>query len=374
MRPFLILAAAALVGLSLGACDRKEPEAAAPTPVRVQKVASRDLASALRYTANIEPDRSVNLAFQVSGYVTSILQRPGADGKPRDVQSGDVVTRGTVLAVVDEQPYRDKVEGATAQLGEANAALAKAAGDYKRATILYKQQSMTAPEYDSYIKEYQTAQSAVAGAKAQLNAADLDLQYCKLTAPLNGVILQRNIEVGGLAAPGAVGFVIADVSQVKAVFGVPAVVLGDVKQGSPMAIATESEPGRRFEGKVTAIAASADSSTRVFQVEVTVPNADGRLKPGMIASLAVAQGQAATGAVAVVPMAAIVRSHSDPKGYAVYLVSGAGDTPKVHLQDVQVGRILGDTIAVTGGLKAGAEVVVYGATLVHDGETVRVIP
>ena len=90
MRPSSILAAAALAGLALGplalgGCDRKEPEAAAPTPVRVQKVASRDLASALRYTANIEPDRSVNLAFQVSGYVTSIQQRTGADGKPRSI-------------------------------------------------------------------------------------------------------------------------------------------------------------------------------------------------------------------------------------------------------------------------------------------------
>lgn len=174
MRPPVLIAPTALAGLALaclalGGCDRKPPQAAAPTPVRVQTVESRDLASALRYTANIEPTRSVNLAFQVGGYVTSILQRTGADGKPRDVQSGDVVSRGAVLAVVDEQPYRDKVKAAKSQLDEAKAALTKAAGDYKRATILFKEQSMTAPEYDSYTKEYQTAQSAVAGAKAQLN-------------------------------------------------------------------------------------------------------------------------------------------------------------------------------------------------------------
>ena len=290
------------------------------------------------------------------------------------MQTGDGVANGTVLAVVDEQPYSDKVKGAKSQLEEAVAALKKAQNDIKRATILFKQQSMTAPEFDSYTKEYQTAEAAVAGAKAQLNGAELDLQYCKLTAPLDGVILQRNIEVGGLAAPGSVGFVIADLASVKAAFGVPDVVLGDVRQGSPMAITTESEPGRRFEGKITSIAASADSSTRVFQVEVTVPNADGRLKPGMVASLAVAKGAAQPGSAVVVPLAAIVRSAKDPKGYAVYLVAGEGDAPKVRLQEVSVGRILGDTIAVTAGLAAGARVVVYGATLVRDGETVRVIP
>jgi multidrug efflux system membrane fusion protein len=375
MRPNLILAASAVVtGLALGGCDPDEPKAPPPTPVRVQVVESHDLSASLRYSANIVPARSVNLAFQVSGYVTSILQRPGADGKPRDLQTGDAVENGAVLAAVDERPYQDKVKGARSQLAEAQAALAKGENDYRRATALFKEQSMTAPEYDGYKKEYQSAQAAVAGAKAQLDAAEQDLEHTTLIAPSSGIVLQRNIEIGGLAAPGTVGFVIADVSSVKAVFGVPAVSLGDVKQGSPMSITTESEPGRRFDGRITSIAASADSSTRVFDVEVTVPNADGRLKPGMVASLDIARETAPATAAVVVPLAAVVRSKSDPKGYAVYVATGEGDTPTVRLQDVTVGRILGNTIAVTGGLAPGARVVVYGATLVADGQTVRIIP
>jgi multidrug efflux system membrane fusion protein len=375
MRPNLMLAAGALAaGLALGACDPEEPKAQPPMPVRVQVVESHDLAASLRYSANIVPARSVNLAFQVSGYVTSILQRAGADGKPRDLQTGDAVENGAVLAAVDDRPYQDKVKGAQAQLAEAKASLVKGENDYRRATALFKEQSMTAPEYDTYKKEFQAAQAAVGGAKAQLDAAEQDLEHTRLIAPSNGLVLQRNIEIGGLAAPGTVGFVIADVGSVKAVFGVPAVTLGDVKQGSPMSIVTESEPGRKFDGRITSIAASADSSTRVFDVEVTVPNSDGRLKPGMVASLDIVRETAPSTAAVVVPLAALVRSKSDPKGYAVYLVAGEGDTPTVRLQDVTVGRILGNTIAVTGGLAPGARIVVYGATLVADGQTVRVIP
>jgi len=372
-------AAVLVSGLAVTACDDgSASKETAPTPVRVMTVQSYALTSDLRYSASIEPDKSVNLAFQVSGYVDSILQKTGADGKPRDVQSGDVVTRGTVLAVVDEKAYRDKVAGAKAQLAEATAKQEKANADYKRASILFKEQSMTAPEYDTYKKEYQSAHAAVAGAKAQLDAAEEDLQHCRLTAPLDGTILQRNIEVGGLASPGIVGFVIADIRSVKAVFGVPSVVLADVKQGSPMSITTDSVRGRDFKGTITSIAASADSTTRVFEVEITVPNGEGLLKPGMVASLVVPKGSAkkahASGAAVVVPIAAIVRSKTNADGYAVFLAEGKGDAATVKQQDVTVGRILGNTVDVTGGLEPGARVVVRGATLVNDGETVRIIP
>jgi len=375
MHRFFGIAACGLGSLlALGGCDDEKPAAAPLTPVRIEVVETHSLDSALQYSANIEPTKQVNLAFKVGGYVTWILQKTGADGKQRDVQTGDRVEAGTVLARVDAEPYQDKVKGAKSQLDQAKAALSKGEADYRRATALFKEQSMTATEFDTYKKEYQASTAAVAGAKAQLDDAELDLKYTNLTSPLAGIVLQRNIEVGTLAAPGSVGFVIADVRAVKAVFGVPAAVLGDVKEGSPMSITTESEPGRRFNGTITSIAASADSSSRVFNVEITVPNADGALKPGMVASLGVARGAAPAGSAAVVPLAAVVRSKTDPKGYAVFLADGTGDEPTVKLQDVKVGRILGDAIAVTDGLKSGERVVVYGATLVQDGQKVRVIP
>ncbi len=375
MRGLSGIAACGVAGLlALGGCDDKKAASAPPTPVRVEVVQTHSLGSTLQYSANIVPAKQVNLAFKVGGYVTWILQKTGADGKQRDVQTGDAVESGTVLARVDPKPYQEKVEGAQSQLDEAKAALRKGQNDYRRASALYKEQSMTAPEFDTYKKEFQSAQAAVAGATAQLDEAEINLKYTNLTAPLTGLILDRDIEVGALAAPGSVGFVLGDVSSVKVVFGVPAAVLGDVKEGSPMAITTESEPGRRFDGTITSIAAAADSSTRVFNVEVTVPNADGMLKPGMVASLAVARGAAPAGNAAVVPLSSIVRSKTDPNGYAVFVADGTGEEPTARLQDVKVGQIRGDTIAVTDGIKSGDRVVVYGATLIHDGAQVRIIP
>lgn len=375
MRTNIILTAALLTAsLALPGCNSEKPLAAPLTPVRVQTVQLKDAQTGLRYTANIEANHTVTLAFQVGGYVKSILQQTGADGKPREIQSGDPVSKGTVLAKIDKQPYQDKVEEAKSQLDEARAALRKAQADFRRANALFKSQSMTAPEFDSYKKELQTTEAAVAGAKAQLDQAVVELGYCKLTSPLDGVVLQRNIEVGTLVGAGTVSFTIADIRSVKAMFGVPESVVRNVQEGSPMSIALPSEPERKFAGRITSIAASADSSTRVFQVEVTVPNEEKILKPGMVATLSLTKGGGRTGALAVVPLAAIVRSKNDPEGYAVYRVNSEGSEATVHLQDVQVGPILGNSAAITAGLKAGDQVVVFGVTLVTDGAKVSVIP
>ena len=203
MRDPLSFAAVCIIGgLALSACDVGEPQKQPLTPVRVETVERHELGTSLRYTANIVPAKSVNVAFKVGGYIQKILQEKGVDNKPRDVQTGDRVKSGTVLAQVDEQSYKDQVKESSAQLAQARAALTKADSDYKRAKILFGEQSMTAPEFDSYKKEYQSAVAAVAGAKAQHDLAVTNLNYCRLASPLGGVVLQRNIDVGTLVAPG----------------------------------------------------------------------------------------------------------------------------------------------------------------------------
>lgn len=365
----LVLAALALVR-----CDSETPQPEPLTPVRVETVESHDVGGGLRYSATIAPKTSVDVSFRVSGNIESITQETGADGQPRDIQTGDTVNKDAILAQVGEQDYQDKVKEAKAQLGQAQAALTKANSDFKRASALYNEQSMTGTEYDTYKKEYQNAQAEVAGAKAQLDQAQLELSYCKLRSPLAGVVLQRNVEVGTLVSPGTVGFVVADVSSVKAVFGVPAAVLKDVKEGSQLSITTASLPNQSFPGTVTSIAAQADSSTRVFQVEVTVPNEKGLLRPNMVASLDLPSANTQAQSLIVVPIAAVVRAKDKADGYAVFVVDGSGQEQTVRQTDIDVGDVLGDGVTVTSGLKTGEQVVVYGATQVSDGQKVRVIP
>jgi RND family efflux transporter MFP subunit len=370
----------AAAGLALlSGCGGKEPKEKPPMPVRLQTVAPAAGGSGVRYSASIAPREEVNLSFKVSGYIREILQVRGVDGRARDLQEGDHVERGTVLARVREADYLENVNRARSQVVEAEASYRRAKQDFDRAQALYDSQSMTQQDYDSARAQFEVSQARVDGAKAQLEQARVSLGDCALTAPLRGVVLSANVKAGELATPGLVGFVVADTTSVKAVFGVSDIMLPDLKPGGALSVRTEAFPDVDFAGRITRIAPSADPKSRVFEVEVTIPNPDGRLKSGMIAALQAgepARGRvpAAEGPVAV-RLSAIVRPPDEPEGYAVYTVQEEEKGRAVaRLRKVALGEALGNTIAVTSGLKAGERVIVTGATLVTDGAPVRIVP
>jgi RND family efflux transporter MFP subunit len=361
--------------LPLGGCDREQPPRAAAdpwVPVRVQAVRAGGDGRGIRYTAEIIPQTQVDVAFKVSGYVESIHQTKGADGVLRAVARGEAVTRETVLARIQDREYVDKVKAAEASLAGAQAALVKASQDFKRAESLFATQSMTAPDYDAARQEHDTARANVAAARAQLDEARQNLDYCSLKPPMDGVLLNRNIEVGTLVAPGTVAFVLADMTAVKVVFAVPDVMLKDITLGSRLEVTTHSLPERAFSGEVTNIAPAADTETRVFEIELTLPNPDGALKDGMVAALQVPTAMPVAEA-AFVPITAVVRSRKGPAGFAVYVVTGREGKLRAHLRDVHLGEVVGNRVAVVDGIGIGDRVVVAGVNRVWDGSPVRIL-
>lgn len=357
---------------AMAGCSREDVYEKPLKPVRVAAAKPYSGSRGIRYSASINPYSQVNMAFKVSGYVRAILRKQGADGRTRDVQEGDRVTANTVLAWVQESTYVDKVNQAKAQLAGNLAALKKARLDFARAKSLYATQSLTKPDYDAAVEELSVAIAQVNASKAQLKAAKTNLDYCKLKAPMGGVILSRNIELGALVAPGTVGFVLSDTSSVKAVFGVPGSMLNTLKLGKLLAIRTESVPNIKFQGRITAISPAANTKSRVFEVEITIPNPHNQLKPGMIGALEV-EGSTAPEFI-VVPLSAVVKSSSDPTGYALFVVEGSGGSQVARIRNVKLGGVLGNMIAVDQGVKAGERVIIAGATMVVNGEKVRVIP
>jgi RND family efflux transporter MFP subunit len=344
-----------------------------PTPVRVQAVRISAVEPGQRYSATIAPYEQVNMAFKVGGYIREILQIRGVDGRFRNAQQGDTVKKGTVLARVRETDYTVKLNQAKSQLAQAEASYLKATQDWERATNLFATQSMIKPDYDTAKARLDETQASVEGARAQLAEAQLNLEYCALIAPIDGMVLQRTIEVGTLVTSGSVGFILADLSRVKVVFGVPDTMLAQLKLGSSLPIVTESIRNVSFPGRITAISPSADPRSRVFNIEVTVPNQQQQLKAGMIASLQTA-GEKPSQQVPTVALGAIMRSQTDPKGYAVFVVEKSAGKTVARLRDVQLGEVYGNTIAATAGLRPGDQVVVTGGTLLRDGDPVAIIP
>jgi multidrug efflux system membrane fusion protein len=352
-------------------CGKATSESRPLTPVRTSEVQSISAGDSNIYSANIQPYQQVELAFKSNGYLASIRQVKDANGKLRNIDQGDWVTKGTVLATVSQDDYKDKLQQAKAQLARAQANYERAKLSFDRMSVLYKNGAATKPDYDNANAQMLDTQASVESAKASVSEATISLAYCELRAPFDGWIVKRNVDEGQLVGPATNGFTISDVRSVKAVFGVPDTAMEHIRLGSPETVTTDAVSGN-FYGRVSSISPSADPKSRVYSVEVTLPNGNNRLKAGMIASIIIRSGPQ-NQRVNVVPLTAVVRSLTRANGFAVFMPEGNGDTVRVRAQEVELGPTYGNMIAVEQGLKAGDKVVTYGATMIKAGETVRVI-
>lgn len=347
-----------LVLAALLGCGDKDPPPNPPLPVTVVQVGSTDgSANETRYSGSINADASVDVAFKVSGVVDAVTRVKGADGRWRNLQDGDAVRRGTLLARLRATEFKDQVSDAEATLRQAQA-------DYERASQLYENRSVSKADYDAAYAKYTAS-------RARQSQAELSLRDAFLRSPIDGVILKRSVEVGSLAGPSAAAFTIADTRRVKVVFGVPDVIVKDLRLGGPLTIQAEAIPGKILEGRITRISPSADPSSRVFDVEAALPNPDGRMKVGMLATLRLGHG--GKNEALLIPLAAVVRPPGDTAGYAVYIVHEAS-APVARLRRVALGDVTGNLIAVREGLSPGDRVILRGATIVADSQAIRIIP
>ena len=409
-------------------CGNKQPDKRV-VPVKVASVELNVASSEAKYSATIIPRTEVELAFKVGGYVDALRKVRGVDGKMRDVQEGDRISVGSVLARVRQSDYQVKfkqaesqasearsgidvskaqyeealsgVDSTKAKLVEAEADYLKAKLDFDRAENLFASHSMTKSDYDSAKAQYDMAKAKVAAARSQVQViqakadsakaniyvvqaksqsaqavvqeTQIPLHDTELKSPLNGLVLQKSIEKGTLVSPGDKAFVVADTSSVKAVFAVADVALAEMKLGSKLSVESESMPGKEFQGQITSVFPAADSKNRSFNVEVTIANPDYLLRPNMIVSLRVATKQAMP-AQPVVPLNAVIQSKSNANGYAVIAVTQESGREVARLRDVKLGESFGNAVAVAEGLKQGDRVIVTGGTMVNDGDEVKVIP
>lgn len=398
LRPTISRTAVSALVLLLAACGGKPAPKTGkqPSPVRVTAVEEFTPRSNERYSASLAPFAQVSVAPRTGGYVEEILQVRGADGRIRNAGLGDTVERGALLARLRVRDFDVKIREAGSQLDEARKSrgaleaqleqartmAAKAELDYERARQLFESKSLVKPDYDAARAQRDAAEAQVKAVRSQIEAASAriravegvveETRYARedseLRAPISGAILQRNLEAGQLAAAGQPGFTLADVSTVKAIFGVPDRDIVRIRKGQRIPLTAEVLPGAVFHGIVTALAPAADPSTRLFQVEVTLANPGRKLLPGMVVSLTLGDAPARA-AVLTVPLSAIIRGKESSDRFAVVVV----EQNYARRRNVDLGETFGNRIAVTG-LRAGETVVTSGGALLEEGEPVQVIP
>jgi RND family efflux transporter MFP subunit len=384
--------------LVLAGCGKESTSIPGPVPVKTETVATQEVRPTWRYSGEIRPDKQVQLAFKEPGYVDSLHQVRGADGRWRDLQAGDNVPAGTVLAhlrrsdyeaslntvVGQQQSSQGALDAAKAELVQATTDQTKAALDFRRAEALYAAKAMTRPDYDAAVARHagtaasvqaalqtiEARQGQLNAARAQIVSARINLGDTNLVAPMSGVIVEKDVERGTLAGAGTRAFVLDDTRVVKVAFGVPDSMLVHFTMGSPLPVQIEAV-GKTLTGRITQIAASANRASRVFNIEVTVPNTDGCLKEGMIASVRIEQANAQT--VPVVPLTALITAESGSNNYSVFTIRQREGKQFAELKSVRVGETVGKSVVIEEGLIPGERIIVNRTNQLSDGSAVRVI-
>ncbi len=307
---------------------------------------------------------------RVSGYLNRWL-----------VDIGDRVKKYQTLAVIDTPELDAQLEAAKAQLRASEAELKVKETEEEFARTTYERWAGSAKGVVSD-QEREDKKAGYAGAEAKLNAqrarVNLDksnmdrllymTQFKEVAAPYDGVITQRQIDIGDLVTAGSNSstsplFGIAQSDQIRVFTNVPQSASGDVTVGTAVKITASEFPGQVFEGKVTRTSESIDPHARTLRVEVDLPNPDLKLLPGMYLKAAF---DLKSKAAVQIPASALLFRTAGPQ------VAVIQPDSTVKFKDVRIGRDNGNTIEITSGLSDGDRVVLNINNQIPDGSKVTV--
>jgi membrane fusion protein, multidrug efflux system len=369
-------AAAALLVLALGyfgfslykGGPAAPPQVAVP-PVTVSKPLQRDVDSRLGFLGQFSAIDRVELRAQVGGTLTEI-----------HFQDGQIVHKGDLLFVIDPRPYEIKLAQAKAQLETATARVALANTQLSRAQSLRRNEFATQETVDQRTNDQDASQAAVEDAKARIRDAQLDLEYCRVTAPFAGRIGARQVSVGSLIAGSRAG--VSPTTLLATLVSLDPIYLDfDMSEsdyltfsrqrarlGGPLAdkvvIGLSDENSFPRQGTLDFVDNSLDRSSGTIHARATVPNPDLFLAPGQFARLRVAVAPPVP--ALLLPDAAVVLDQSQ---HLVMTVSSDGTVvPKI----VETGDLRGGLRVILSGLQSNDRVVVDG--LVRAAPGAKVMP
>jgi RND family efflux transporter MFP subunit len=347
-------AALALVVISLGGCNEKVAEKAAPgRPVLVATVHYEAETPERSFVGTIKPRIETDMGFRVPGKVAKRL-----------VEVGQTVDVGQPLATLDEVDLKLQAEQAEAEFRAATGVLAQAAASEQRAKDLRAKGWTTDAQLDQ-------SRAAADEARARLNRAERSveltknsLSYATLVADTRGVVTATLIDAGQVVASGQTAIRVARFAEKEAVVAIPETLVGRAKDGAA-SVTLWSEAGKKYVAKLREIAPAADPATRTYLAKFSLPGAGDSVSLGMTATLTLSDP--ATERVAKLPLSALYSQGGNP---SLYIVDDAGD---VALKAVTVKSYESNTVTITGGVPEGAKVVALGVQKIDPAQKVRVV-
>ena len=334
--------------LALSSCSEKRSASIglqkdgekAPTRVKTEVVSPATDQRGQAYVGIVEEREATAVSFTGMGVVKRVL-----------VSEGQAVSRGQLLAEMDDIQARNLLSGAEAQMTQANDAL-------ERYKMLHDNGSL--PEV-----QWVEIQSKVAQAKSQLEVARKNLADCRLVAPVSGIVGHKMVGAGETALPSQAVVDILDINTVKVKVAVPETEIGGINAHTPSTIKVEAI-SRSYEGGHIEKGVTADAMTHTYDVRINVQNAERQLLPGMVANVQfTAVMPQHTEQAVTLPVTAVQK---DADG-TLFVWTVEKDST-AHRTAVTIGETMGNRIAVTGGIENGKRIVTEGYQKLSEGTKV----
>lgn len=277
---WLIVAGVIIIALAVYALSgsKKKEEISFETVA----IAPANIMNSITATGTIEPVTSVTVGTQVSGIVSKLY-----------VDYNSVVKKGQVIAELDKTNLMSQLNTAKTQLATAQSQLNYQTTNFNRYKTLYQKGLVAADEYDNAKLSYTQAKEQVASAKEEVQRAQTNLGYATITSPIDGVVLSKSVEEGQTVAASFSTpelFKIAqDLTNMQVVADVDEADIGDVKEGERVSFTVDAYPDDTFEGTVKQVRQEATTTNNVvtYEVVISAPNADLKLKPGLTANVTI---------------------------------------------------------------------------------------
>lgn len=294
------------------------------------------------YSGTIEESESIPLSFSIVGSVAKVL-----------VSEGDFVKRGQLLAVVNDETYKNAYE--------MSLALQKQAEDaYKRLLPMYKNGNL--PEIKLVEVETGLQQAKSATLIAKKNVDD-----CKLYSPVDGIVGKRSIEPGMSAIPNYTSITLVKIEKVFARVPVSESEISSIKNGDKAKIKIGALNNSEFTGTVEEIGVMADPIAHTYKIKIGIVNEKRQIKPGMICNVTLSKNKTNEAAGLFVPSRAVL---VDEQGRNfVYAVN----QNKAVRKYVKTGKLLKNGVEITGGLNEGEQIVVAGQQKLVDNSSIRIV-
>lgn len=344
-----------LAMLAFAGCERKQEATTEVRPVKTQTVRLQPLASESSYSGEVRARYETRLAFRVGGKITSRL-----------VEVGQEVKAGQLLARLDPQDLQLSVMAKRAQRDAAKADFEKAKADLDRYAHLLERKFISPAEFDQRRLAFEAARSRFEQAEAQLSFDSNQAAYSSLVADHNGVVTGVDAEVGQVVAPGQSVVRVARLDEKEVLVSVPESRVEELRGVLNPKVVLWANPGKIYTGRLREIAPDADRMTRTYAAKISMIDADASVRLGMTANVLL--GEVGKISATRLPMSALIQRGKQAQVWMVDANSG-----KVHAVPVKVGDYIENDVMVLSGLQEGAQVVTAGASLLFEGQKVKLM-